>query len=114
MGLIYRKHNGIGKANSIYVMDYMAYYRKEESRVRKSKVPYSKIESDGVRKSKSNNTDSNYPDCSSKHRSGYLTCPKQPYRKKKNSFCDFHQRDYDFDELERILLANPVKGRETK
>ena len=31
IGLIYRKRNGRGKANYIYVMDYMAIYRKEGS-----------------------------------------------------------------------------------
>lgn len=30
IGLIYRKRNGRGKANYIYVMDYMAMYRKEK------------------------------------------------------------------------------------
>lgn len=29
-----------------------------------------------------------------------------PSSSKKNSFTDFKQREYDFDELERLLLAN--------
>ena len=58
-GLIFRKHNGVGKANSIYVMDYMAYYRKREGLcIRKSKAACSKSENDGIRFSKCNNTDS--------------------------------------------------------
>ena len=32
---------------------------------------------------------------------------KKPTQQKKNSFNDFPQREYDFDELERELLANP-------
>ena len=27
---------------------------------------------------------------------------------KKNSFHDYQQRDYDFEKLEKLLLANPV------
>lgn len=39
IGLIYRKRNGRGKANYIYVMDYMAIYRKEGIKeFQKSKV----------------------------------------------------------------------------
>ena len=30
----------------------------------------------------------------------------QNYPAKKNSFCNFKQRDYDFDELERLLVCN--------
>lgn len=100
VGLIYRKRNGVGKANYIYVMDYMAYYRKSGDCVRKSKAPYSKIEHEGVRKSKGNNNDSNNTDYSKQSSHSYT------YKKKKNSFNDFEQRDYDFEELERRLLAN--------
>ena len=101
-GLIYRKHNGIGKKNYIYVMDYMAYYRKEASCIRKSKTPCSKIESERVRFSKSNKTNANKKDLSK--------CIRGPDRvnnastRSKNVFCNFPQRDYDFEKIEELLL----------
>lgn len=62
MGLIYRKRNGRGKANYIYVMDYMSIYRRERE-VQKGddygdknfdnrNSGISKIENQGFRKSK--------------------------------------------------------------
>lgn len=104
-GLIFRMHKGVGKANHIYVMDYMAYYRKEDLRVRKSKAPYSKIESDHVRKSKSNKTNNNITD-SNIYTPKENISGKRSYRKKKNSFNDYAQREYDYEELERMLLKN--------
>ena len=70
-------------------MEYMAYYRKEDLRVRKSKS------------NKTNNiTDSNIY-TPKENISG-----KRSYRKKKNSFNDYDQREYDYEELERMLLKN--------
>ena len=86
-------------------MDYMAYYRKEDLRVRKSKAPYSKIESDHVRKSKSNKTNNNITD-SNIYTPKENISGKRSYRKKKNSFNDYAQREYDYEELERMLLKN--------
>lgn len=105
IGLIYRKRNGRGKANYIYVMDYMAIYRKEgfeEFRFpkvknfdnRKSGISIS--ENQEFRLSKGNKTESNKNDRSNISRQGAS----------KNSFCKFPQREYDFEELERILLSN--------
>lgn len=37
----------------------------------------------------------------------YQSVSKKPAAKK-NSFHDYQQRDYDFEELEKILIANPV------
>lgn len=37
---------------------------------------------------------------------------KRMYQTKKNSFNNFPQREYDYDELERMLLNNPVHGTE--
>lgn len=99
IGLIYRKRNGRGKANYIYVMDYMAIYRNANDSIfmnfenRKSRN--SNSENQDFRKSKGNKTDTKHTE----NRYGSST-------KKKNSFCNFPQRDYDFDELERILLSN--------
>ena len=105
IGLIYRKRNGRGKANYIYVMDYMALYRREQSATiagessfktfenRKSRN--SNSENQEFRKSKGNKTDIKQTE----NRYG-------SYTKKKNSFCNFPQREYDFDELERLLLCN--------
>lgn len=105
IGLIYRKRNGRGKANYIYVMDYMAIYRKEgceEFRFpkvknfdnRKSGISIS--ENQEFRLSKGNKTESNKNDRSNASSS----------KASKNSFCRFPQREYDFEELERILLSN--------
>lgn len=105
IGLIYRKRNGRGKANYIYVMDYMAIYRKEgceEFRFpkvknfdyRKSGISIS--ENQEFRLSKGNKTESNKNDSSNTSRQ----------KAGKNSFCKFPQREYDFEELERILLSN--------
>ena len=124
IGLIYRKRIGRGKANYIYVMDYMAIYRKEpeqknvtEKEVaatekgeddsaknfdnRKSRI--SNSENQEFRKSKCNKQDKNKTDYSI-----YSSNPKTY----KNNFLNFHQRDYDFDALERELLANqtPVEA----
>ena len=93
VGLIFRKHNGVGKANYIYVMDYMAYYRKRDDFC--------------VRKSKCNNTDINKTDFSM-HSTQYGG-GKRKYGKSKNAFCNFPQREYDFEELERMILcSNPI------
>lgn len=110
IGLIYRKRNGRGKANYIYVMDYMALYRKEQTAKegiaasaqnfenRKSRI--SNSENQEFRKSKCNKTNQNNTDYSN-----------LPHRKRyKNSFLNFQQRDYDFDELERMLLANQTEA----
>lgn len=108
IGLIHRKRNGRGKANHIYVMDYMAIYRKdcadakegEDSGVKNfdnRKTRISNSEKQEFRNSKCNKQDKNKPDYSI-----YSSSPK----KYKNSFLNFHQRDYDFDALERELLAN--------
>lgn len=105
IGLIYRKRNGRGKANYIYVMDYMAIYRKEggvDFRFPKvknfdnRKSGLSISENQDFRLSKGNKTESNKLDMSN------ASCQKVS----KNSFCNFPQRDYDFEELERILLSN--------
>ena len=109
IGLIYRKRNGRGKANYIYVMDYMAIYRKEGHPEggplpgknfdnRKSRI--SKNENQEFRKSKCNKTDLNKTEDSKGSR-------HPPYR---NPFCNFPQNDYDFEELERVLLAKPPPG----
>lgn len=109
IGLIYRKRNGNRKANHIYVMDYMAIYRnavKEERgadgkamNFENRKSCFSKIENHSeFRKSKGNKTDSNNTDDSN-------ASSRKKYR---NSFCNFQQRDYNFEELERMLLANPT------
>ena len=109
IGLIYRKRNGNRKANHIYVMDYMAIYRKANEAIKdmvgnamnfeNRKSCFSKNENHSeFRKSKGNKTDINITDYS-----------KASSRKRyKNSFLNFQQRDYDFDELERLLLANPT------
>ena len=105
IGLIYRKRNGKGKANYIYVMDYMAIYRKEKGTSngdsknfdnRKSRV--SNSENQEFRFSKGNKTDGN---------KNYYnnSAPKKP----KNSFCNFHQRTYDNEELERLLLTTNLE-----
>lgn len=110
IGLIFRKRNGRGMANHIYVMDYMAIYRKEGGEefrfpknkdfdYRKSRV--SDSENPGFRLSKANKTDKSITD---KSNSG---AARQPY---KNSFCNFPQNDYDFAELERILLGQADRG----
>ncbi len=99
IGLIYRKRNGRGKANYIYVMDYMAIYRNANDssfmNFENRKSRNSNSENQDFRKSKGNKTDSKHTE----NRYG-------SYTKKKNKFCDFPQRDYDFDELERLLLCN--------
>ena len=108
IGLIYRKRNGRGKANYIYVMDYMALYRREQAAKegvaasaqnfdnRKSRI--SNSENQEFRKSKCNKTNQNNTD--------YSNLPQR--KRYRNSFLNFQQRDYDFDELERLLLANPT------
>lgn len=119
IGLIYRKRNGRGKANYIYVMDYMAIYRKErypefehkenghpesglplDKNFDKRKSRLSKNENQEFRKSKCNKTDLNKTEDSKGSR-------HPPYR---NPFCNFPQNDYDFEELERVLLAKPPPG----
>lgn len=105
IGLIYRKRNGRGKANYIYVMDYMALYRREQSVTKAGESSFktfenrksrnSNSENQEFRKSKGNKTDTKQTE----NRYG-------SYSKKKNSFCNFPQREYDFDELERLLLCN--------
>lgn len=107
IGLIYRKRNGNRKANHIYVMDYMAIYRtagKEEKGTDRKAMNFdnrksciSKIENHSeFRKSKGNKTDSNKTNDSN----------ASSRKKYKNSFCNFPQGEYDFDELERLLLSN--------
>ncbi len=105
IGLIYRKRNGRGKANFIYVMDYMAIYRKEgglEFRFPKNKNFDSRKsgisinEKQDFRKSKGNKTE-----CSTSENS-----KPSGQRSHKNSFNNFPQNEYDFEELERVLLAN--------
>lgn len=121
MGLIYRKRNGRGKANYIYVMDYMSIYRRERE-VQKGAEDGDKnfdnrnsgisiSENQGFRKSKCNNTDINKTDFSM--RSAQYGGGKRKYGKSKNAFCNFPQREYDFEELERMLLANPVTVQRT-
>jgi len=111
IGLIYRKRNGKRKANYIYVMDYMAIYRtagKEERGTdgkdmnfdnRKSCISKNENHSE-FRKSKRSKTDSNNTDYSN-------ASNRKKYR---NSFCSFPQREYDFEELERILLSNNAEN----
>ena len=92
-------------ANYIYVMDYMSIYRKDDGAEfrfpknkkfdnRKSEV--SNSENHEFRKSKCNKTDKSKNDISN----GTAT------RRRKNSFNDFQQNEYDFGELERILLGD--------
>lgn len=109
IGLIFRKRNGRGMANYIYVMDYMAIYRKEggaEFRFSKNKnfdnrnSRISISENLEFRKSKCNKTDKNKTDINN----------AATARQGKNSFCNFPQNDYDFGELERILLENESTG----
>lgn len=106
--LIYRKRNGRGKANYIYVMDYMAIYRKEKDVSddhfknfdnRKSRNLNS--ENQEFRKSKGNKTNTN--------KSYYSNSVSS--KKPKNSFCNFHQREYDFEELERLLLTTNLESK---
>ena len=71
----------------------MAYYRKEDLRVRKSKS------------NKTNNiTDSNIY-TPKENISG-----KRSYRKKKNYFNDYSQLEYDYEELEQMLLASQMEN----
>ena len=93
IGLIYRKRNGRGKANYIYVMDYMVLYRREQ--VAKEGATASIQNFDNRKCNKTNQKNTDYSNL--------------PHRKRfRNSFLNFQQRDYDFDELERLLLANLV------
>lgn len=105
IGLIYRKRNGRGKANYIYVMDYMAIYRKEGDvsdchfkNFDNRKSRNSNSENHEFRKSKGNKTNTN---------KSYYSNSKKP----KNSFCNFHQREYDFEELERLLLTTNLESK---
>lgn len=68
-------------------------------------------ENQGFRKSKCNNTDINKTDFSM--HSAQYGGGKRKYGKSKNAFCNFPQREYDFEELERMLLANPVTVQRT-
>lgn len=110
IGLIFRKRNGRGMANYIYVMDYMSIYRKEggaefrfpknkDFDYRKSRVSDSEIQE--FRLSKCNKTDKSKTDNSN----GAVE------RRKKNAFCDFQQNEYDFEELEHILLEGRHQGK---
>lgn len=104
MGLIFRKRNGKGKPNYIYVMDYMAIYRDGKNfENRKSRI--SKTENQEFRKSKCNKTNIN------KTEHSIYSAPTVVGRKKgnpRNKFCNFEQRDYDFDELEKMLLLRSL------
>ena len=100
--MIYRKRNGWGKANYIYVMDYMAIYRNADDssfmNFENRNSRNSKIEIQDFRFSKSNKTDNTHTE------NRYAS-----YTKKKNNFFNFPQQDYDIDELERLLLSNQTK-----
>lgn len=110
IGLIYRKRNGRGKANYIYVMDYMTIYRRKQTAEkgtdsavmnfdnRKSSILNS--ENLEFRKSKGNKTNKNNTDYSN-------LANRKRY---KNSFCNFQQREYNFEELEQMLLANQLSA----
>lgn len=150
IGLIYRKRNGRGKANYIYVMDYMAIYRRNqelrappeedgaerydgtgrkankctqprEARSVKNfenrKSGISKIENQGFRNSKSNKTEINKTDieysADNPLQRGRGTDNNPAGVRRKNAFCSFDQRDYDFGEVEKILLkSGPEKDPE--
>lgn len=127
IGLIFRKRNGKGVANYIYVMDYMAIYRKKAEKVnfdnRNSRI--SKFENQEFRLSKCNKTERNKTEINQTgrnqtERSQRILCEERDRNKtgdagrkmhsgrSPNAFCDFHQREYDFDALEQILLkSNP-------
>ena len=112
IGLLYRKRNGRGKPNFLYVMDYMAIYRTKEPIVRgddsevknfeKRNSRISISENQEFRKSKCNKTEYNKTDCN-------ISAPKlggiRSKVKFETAFHNFTQREYDFAELEKVLLS---------
>ena len=111
IGLLYRKRNGRGKPNYLYVMDYMAIYRTraveqgaycegKDFEKRNSRISIS--ENQEFRKSKCNKTEYNKTNCN-------ISAPKLGGRRTKakfeTAFHNFTQREYDFAELEKVLLS---------
>lgn len=105
IGLVYRKRRGNCRANLIYVMDYMAFYRKSAmGEFRKSKIRNFDNRKSGI--SETENQEFRFPKTNK---------PEQEVNQKKqgrarNAFCDFHQRDYDYEELEQLLLRTGPQG----
>lgn len=113
IGLLYRKRNGRGKPNYLYVMDYMAIYRTravvqgaccEDKNFEKRNSRISISENQEFRKSKCNKTEYNKTDCN-------ISAPKlggrRPKAKFETAFHNFPQREYDFAALEKVLLSEP-------
>ena len=111
IGLLYRKRNGRGKPNYLYVMDYMAIYRTraveqgeycEAKNFEKRNSRISISENQEFRKSKCNKTEYNKTDCN-------ISAPKLGGRRTKvkfeTAFHNFPQREYDFAALEKVLLS---------
>ena len=111
IGLLYRKRNGRGKPNYLYVMDYMAIYRPravvqgaccegKDFEKRNSRISIS--ENQEFRKSKCNKTEYNKTDCN-------ISAPTPGGRRTKakfeTTFHNFPQREYDFATLEKALLS---------
>ena len=77
----------------------------------------SKIENQGFRNSKSNKTEINKTDieysADNPLQRGRGTDNNPAGVRRKNAFCSFDQRDYDFGEVEKILLkSGPEKDPE--
>ena len=113
IGLLYRKRNGRGRPNYLYVMDYMAIYRTraveqgacceaKDFEKRNSRISIS--ENQEFRKSKCNKTEYNKTDYN-------ISAPKPGGRRAKakfeTTFHNFPQREYDFAALEKVLLSEP-------
>ncbi|MDD7178401.1 MAG: replication initiator protein A [Lachnospiraceae bacterium] len=115
IGLLYRKRNGRGKPNYLYVMDYMAIYRTkgamvrgEDGKVKNFEKQNSRIsisENQEFRKLKCNKTEYNKTDYN-------ISAPKSGGRRTKakfeTAFHNFPQRAYDFAALEKALLSRSL------